>query len=113
MAMPEFPPSELEAGQISLPELGKMFKMPTEEKTGFLKKMLLCRSPCNCNYFCRTADLWRKIKRSLNSLYPSSSSLFIFNSSYEKTGSTQNPPGISASANFSPGKPFNANFFEG
>jgi len=39
MAVPDFPPSELEAGQISLPELGKMFKMPTEEKTGFLKKV--------------------------------------------------------------------------
>lgn len=39
MAMPEFPPSELEAGKISLPELGKVFNTPTEEKTGFLKKV--------------------------------------------------------------------------
>lgn len=39
MAIPDFPPSELEAGKASLPELGKMFKMQTEEKTGFLKKI--------------------------------------------------------------------------
>lgn len=40
MTMPEFPPSELEAGRISLPELGKVFHTPTEEKNGFLKKVL-------------------------------------------------------------------------
>ena len=45
MAATEFPPSELEAGHISLPELGKMFKMPTEEKTGFLKKAFYAGVP--------------------------------------------------------------------
>jgi membrane protease YdiL (CAAX protease family) len=45
MAMPEFPPSELEAGKISLPELGKVFNMPTEEKIGFLKKVFYAGIP--------------------------------------------------------------------
>jgi uncharacterized protein len=45
MAEPEFPPSELEAGKISLPELGKMFKMPSEEKNGFLRKVLSAGVP--------------------------------------------------------------------
>jgi uncharacterized protein len=45
MAIPEFPPSELEAGRISLPELGKVFKMPTEEKNGFLKKVFYAGVP--------------------------------------------------------------------
>lgn len=45
MTMPEFPPSELEAGKISLPELGKVFNMPTEEKIGFLKKIFYAGVP--------------------------------------------------------------------
>ncbi len=45
MAIPDFPHSELEAGQVSLPELGKMFKMRTEEKTGFLKKIFYAGIP--------------------------------------------------------------------
>ena len=45
MAMPEFPPSELEAGKISLPELGKMFNTQTEERYGFLKKVLYAGVP--------------------------------------------------------------------
>ena len=45
MAVPEFPPSELEAGKISLPELGKMFKTPTEEKNGFFKKVFYAGLP--------------------------------------------------------------------
>lgn len=45
MTMPEFPPSELEAGKISLPELGKVFNMPTEEKIGFLKKIFYAGIP--------------------------------------------------------------------
>jgi len=45
MAVPEFPPSELEAGKISLPELGKMFKISTEEKNGFLKKVFYAGVP--------------------------------------------------------------------
>ena len=45
MAIPDFPPSELEAGHVSLPELGKMFKMQTEEKTGFLKKIFYAGIP--------------------------------------------------------------------
>jgi len=45
MALPDFPPSELEAGKVSLPELGKMFKMKTEEKTGFLKNILYAGIP--------------------------------------------------------------------
>jgi len=45
MAASDFPTSELERGQISLPELGKMFKMPTEEKIGFLKKMYYAGVP--------------------------------------------------------------------
>ncbi|AKB18804.1 MULTISPECIES: CPBP family intramembrane glutamic endopeptidase [unclassified Methanosarcina] len=45
MAPPEYPPSELEAGKISLPELGKMFKMKTDEKNGFLKKIFSAGGP--------------------------------------------------------------------
>ena len=45
MAIPDFPPSELEAGKVSLPELGKMFKMQTEEKNGFLKKVFYVGIP--------------------------------------------------------------------
>jgi uncharacterized protein len=45
MAIPDFPPSELEAGKVSLPELGKMFKKQTEEKTGFLKKIFYAGIP--------------------------------------------------------------------
>jgi uncharacterized protein len=45
MAEPEFPPSELEAGKISLPKLGKMFKMPSEEKNGFLRKVFSAGVP--------------------------------------------------------------------
>lgn len=45
MAIPDFPPSELEAGKISLPKLGKTFKVKTEEKTGFLKKMFYAGIP--------------------------------------------------------------------
>jgi len=45
MAISDFPPSELEAGKISLPELGKTFKMQTEEKTGFLKKIFYAGTP--------------------------------------------------------------------
>lgn len=45
MAPPEYPPSELEAGKISLPELGKMFKMHTDERNGFLKKIFSAGAP--------------------------------------------------------------------
>ncbi len=45
MSVPEFSPSEVEAGHISLSELGKMFKMPNEEKTGFLDKMYYAGVP--------------------------------------------------------------------
>jgi membrane protease YdiL (CAAX protease family) len=45
MASPEYPSSELEAGQISLPELGKMFKVQTDEKTGLLRKMFSAGAP--------------------------------------------------------------------
>ncbi|MGB9940843.1 lysostaphin resistance A-like protein [Methanosarcina sp.] len=45
MAVPDFPPSELEAGKVSLPELGKMFKVQTEEKIGFLKKIFYAGIP--------------------------------------------------------------------
>ncbi|MGA9187515.1 MAG: CPBP family intramembrane glutamic endopeptidase [Methanosarcina sp.] len=45
MAIPDFPHSELEAGQVSLPELGEMFKMRTKEKTGFLKKIFYAGIP--------------------------------------------------------------------
>jgi len=45
VAIPDFPPSELEARKISLPELGKMFKTQTEEKTGFLKKTFYAGIP--------------------------------------------------------------------
>ncbi|MGB9929588.1 MAG: lysostaphin resistance A-like protein [Methanosarcina sp.] len=45
MAVPEFPPSELDARKIPLSELGKMFKSPTEEKTGFLEKVLYAGVP--------------------------------------------------------------------
>jgi uncharacterized protein len=45
MATQDFPPSELETGKISLPELGKVFKTQSEEKIGFLKKILYAGSP--------------------------------------------------------------------
>lgn len=45
MASPEYPPSELEAGKISLPEFGKMFKMQANEKTGFLQKVFSAGAP--------------------------------------------------------------------
>lgn len=41
----DFSSSELEGGQISLPELGKMFKTPTDEKAGFLKKIYYAGFP--------------------------------------------------------------------
>lgn len=45
MASPDYPASELEAGRISLPKLGKMFKMQTDEKTEFLKKVFSAGAP--------------------------------------------------------------------
>jgi uncharacterized protein len=45
MAPPDDPSSELETGKISLPEFGKAFKMKTNEKTGFLKKMFSAGAP--------------------------------------------------------------------
>lgn len=45
MAILGFTSSELEAGKASLPELGKMLKIQTEEKTGFLKKILYVGIP--------------------------------------------------------------------
>lgn len=45
MAISDFTSSELEAGKISLPELGKTLKMETEEKIGFLKKMTYAGIP--------------------------------------------------------------------
>jgi membrane protease YdiL (CAAX protease family) len=44
MATPEFPPSELKARKISLPELGKKLKMQTEDKIG-LKKIFYTGVP--------------------------------------------------------------------
>ena len=45
MVLSDFPSSELEGGQISLPEFGKMFKTPTEEKNSFLKKVYYAGIP--------------------------------------------------------------------
>jgi membrane protease YdiL (CAAX protease family) len=45
MAPSDFTSSELETGKVSLPELGKMLKVQTEEKTGFLKKMIYVGTP--------------------------------------------------------------------
>lgn len=45
MAISDFTSSELEAGKVSLPELGKMLKVQTEEKTGFLKKIIYAGTP--------------------------------------------------------------------
>ena len=45
MVSPDHPSSELEAGNISFPELGKMFKMQTDEKTGLLKKRVSAGAP--------------------------------------------------------------------
>ncbi len=45
MAILSFTSSELEAGKASLPGLGKMLKIQTEEKTGFLKKILYVGIP--------------------------------------------------------------------
>jgi membrane protease YdiL (CAAX protease family) len=42
MAPPDYPS---EAGHISLPELGKMFKTQTNEKTGFLEKIFSAGAP--------------------------------------------------------------------
>lgn len=45
MAISDFTFSEREAGEVSLPEFGKMLKTETEEKTGFLKKMIYAGIP--------------------------------------------------------------------
>lgn len=45
MASPDYPSSEREAGKISLPEFGKMFKMQTNEKTGHLQKIFSAGAP--------------------------------------------------------------------
>jgi len=45
MAISDLTSSELEAGKVSLPELGKMLKMQTEEKNGFLKKIIYAGVP--------------------------------------------------------------------
>jgi membrane protease YdiL (CAAX protease family) len=45
MAISDFTSSELEAGKVSLPELGKMLKIQTEEKNGFLKKIIYAGIP--------------------------------------------------------------------
>lgn len=45
MAPSDFTSSELETGKVSLPKLGKMLKVQTEEKTGFLKKIIYVGTP--------------------------------------------------------------------
>ncbi|AKB13432.1 hypothetical protein SAMN02910340_00127 [Methanosarcina thermophila] len=45
MATPEFSPSELKARKISPTELGKMLKIQTEDKIGFLKKIFYTGVP--------------------------------------------------------------------
>ena len=45
MASSDYPSSEREAGQISLPEFGKMFKIQTSEKTGYLQKIFSAGAP--------------------------------------------------------------------
>lgn len=45
MVSSEFTSSEMETGKVSLPELGKMLKVQTEEKIGFLKKMIYVGTP--------------------------------------------------------------------
>ena len=45
MVPSEFTSSEMETGKVSLPELGKMLKVQTEEKIGFLKKMIYVGTP--------------------------------------------------------------------
>lgn len=45
MASQDYTSSELEAGKVSFPEFGKMFKMQTNEKTGFLQKIFSAGAP--------------------------------------------------------------------
>ena len=45
MTSPDYTSSEMESGQTSLPELGKMFKIQTDEKVGFLKKLFSAGAP--------------------------------------------------------------------
>jgi len=45
MGSTDYTSSELNAGQTSLPELGKMFKIQTDEKIGFLKKLFSAGAP--------------------------------------------------------------------
>ncbi len=45
MTSPDYTSSEIESGQTSLPELGKMFKIQTDEKVGFLKKLFSAGAP--------------------------------------------------------------------
>lgn len=45
MASPDYPSSELEAGKISLPELGGTFKMQNNEKIGLLQKLFFAGAP--------------------------------------------------------------------
>lgn len=45
MTSPDYTSSEMESGQTSLQELGKMFKIQTDEKVGFLKKLFSAGAP--------------------------------------------------------------------
>ncbi|AKB76292.1 CAAX amino terminal protease family protein [Methanosarcina lacustris Z-7289] len=45
MTSPDYKSSEMKSGQPSLPELGQMFKIQTDEKVGFLKKLFSAGAP--------------------------------------------------------------------
>jgi len=45
MGSPDYTSSELETRRVSLPELGGMFKMQTDEKIGFSKKLISAGVP--------------------------------------------------------------------
>jgi len=62
MASPECPPSELETGKISLPELGKLIKMQTDEKNGFLKKIFSAGAPITAIAFAELLIFSGRIK---------------------------------------------------
>ena len=111
MAIPDFPPSELEAGHVSLPELGKMFKMRTEEKTGFLKKIFYAGIPVIAITFAELLIFGGRLKEA-SIAYTLLLLALSFSIAVTKKHEIRKVyQALSASDNFPTGKLFNADFF--
>ncbi|MDQ1254291.1 MAG: protease family protein [Euryarchaeota archaeon] len=65
MAMPEFPPSELETGKISLPDLGRVFNTPTDEKIGITKKIYHAGVPVIAITFAELLIFWGRLNEAV------------------------------------------------